>query len=76
MSTPVSSSPPRAAELRLFCLRYGKYGPKVRDSRGFIIYFNDKEKAKRQRDELNSGLDQPIFVVSLGPDHTPKSERK
>jgi hypothetical protein len=74
MSVP--SSPPPAVELRLFCLRYGKYGPKVRDSRGFIIYFDDKEKAKRTRNELNSGLQQPIFVVSHGPDHTHKSERK
>lgn len=62
--------------LRLFCLRYGKYGPKVRDSKGHIIYFDDKERAKRNRDELNTGLDQPVFVVSHGPDHTPKSERK
>jgi len=61
--------------LRLFCLRYGKYGPVVRDSTGRIIYFNDKESAKRQRDELNTGLQRPIFVVSHGPDHRPKSER-
>jgi hypothetical protein len=73
MSTSASSS---TDELRLFCLRYGKYGPKVRDSRGFIIYFDDKERAKRNRDELNTGLDRPIFVVSHGPDHIPKSERK
>ena len=75
MQTSASSStdnPP----LRLFCLRYGKYGPKVRDSKGHLIYFDDKEKAKRQRDELNTGLDRPIFVVSHGPDHIPKSERK
>lgn len=75
MPTSASSStdnPP----LRLFCLRYGKYGPKVRDSKGHLIYFDDKEKAKRQRDELNTGLDRPIFVVSHGPDHIPKSERK
>lgn len=73
MPTSASSSSP---DLRLYCLRYGKYGPKVRDSKGFIIYFNDKEKAKRTRDELNTGLDRPIFVVSHGPDHQPKSERK
>lgn len=75
MQTSASSStdnPP----LRLFCLRYGKYGPKVRDSKGHLIYFDDKERAKRQRDELNTGLDRPIFVVSHGPDHIPKSERK
>lgn len=73
MQTSASSS---VAELRLFCLRYGKYGPKVRDSKGDLIYFDDKEKAKRTRDELNAGLDRPIFVVSHGPDHQPKSERK
>ncbi len=75
MHTSASSStdnPP----LRLFCLRYGKSGPKVRDSKGHLIYFDDKEKAKRTRDELNTGLDRPIFVVSHGPDHQPKSERK
>lgn len=75
MQTSASSStdnPP----LRLFCLRYGKYGPKVRASKGDLIYFDDKEKAKRTRDELNTGLDRPIFVVSHGPDHQPKSERK
>jgi hypothetical protein len=77
MQTSVSSSPPTDnPPLRLFCLRYGKYGPKVRDSKGNLIYFDDKEKAKRQRDELNTGLDRPIFVVSHGPDHIPKSERK
>lgn len=73
MQTSASSS---TDNLRLYCLRYGKYGPKVRDTKGFIIHFDDKEKAKRQRDELNSGLQQPIFVVSHGPDHIPKSERK
>jgi hypothetical protein len=62
--------------LRLFCLRYGKRGPPVRNSLGHIIYFDDKERAKRNRDELNTGLDQPIFVVSHGPDHQPKSVRK
>ena len=77
MTTNVSSSTDnQPLPLRLFCLRYGKYGPKVRDSRGFIIYFDDKERAKRNRDELNTGLDRPIFVVSHGPDHIPKSERK
>ena len=62
--------------LRLFMLRYGKWGAPVRDSTGRILYFNDKESAKRNRDELNTGLDRPIFVVSNGPDHKPKSERK
>ena len=75
MQTSASSSTDNQP-LRLFCLRYGKYGQKVRDSKGFIIYFDDKEKAKRTRDELNTGLDRPIFVVSHGPDHQPKSERK
>lgn len=75
MSTSASSSTDNRP-LRLFCLRYGKYGPKVRDSAGHIIYFDNKEKAKRTRDELNAGLDRPIFVVSHGPDHQPKSERK
>lgn len=75
MQTSASSSTD-SQPLRLYCLRYGKGGPKVRDSKGFIIYFDDKEKAKRQRDELNTGLDRPIFVVSHGPDHIPKSERK
>jgi hypothetical protein len=72
MSTSASSS---TDNLRLFCLRYGKYGPRVRDSIGHIIYFDDKERAKRTRNELNTGLDRPIFVVSHGPDHIPKSER-
>lgn len=72
MSACSSSDKP----LRLFCLRYGKWGPPVKDSRGFIVYFDDKERAKRNRDELNTGLDRPIFVVSHGPDHQPKSERK
>ena len=76
MQTSASSSTDDNQPLRLFCLRYGKYGPKVRDSKGELIYFDDKEKAKRTRDELNSGLDRPIFVVSHGPDHQPKSERK
>ena len=77
MNTDVSSSgnTPSTPTLRLFCLRYGKYGPKVRDTKGHIIYFDDKERAKRQRDELNTNLDQPIFVVSHGPDHIPKTER-
>lgn len=75
MSTSASSSTGNLPDLRLFCLRYGKYGPKVRDSIGHIIYFNDKERAKRTRNELNTGLDRPIFVVSTGPDHIPKSER-
>jgi hypothetical protein len=74
MSSPVylSSEP----VLRLFMLRYGKFGAPVRDTTGRIIFFDDKEKAKRQRDELNMGLTTPIFVVSTGPDHQPKSERK
>lgn len=76
MQTSASSSTDNTRPLRLYCLRYGKYGPKVRDSKGHLIYFDDKEKAKRQRDELNTGLDRPIFVVSHGPDHQPKSERK
>ena len=73
---PTSASSSDSPPLRLFCLRYGKYGPKVRDSAGYIVYFDDKQKAKRTRDELNAGLDRPIFVVSHGPDHKPKSERK
>lgn len=76
MPTSASSSDNSPRPLRLFCLRYGKYGPKVRDSAGHIIYFDNKEKAKRTRDELNAGLDRPIFVVSHGPDHKLKSERK
>lgn len=76
MQTSASSSTDNTQPLRLYCLRYGKYGPKVRDSKGHFIYFDDKERAKRNRDELNTGLDRPIFVVSHGPDHKPKSERK
>ena len=72
MSMSASSS---GKPLRLFMLRYGKRGAPVRNSLGHIIYFDDKERAKRNRDELNTGLDQPIFVVSHGPDHRPKSER-
>lgn len=60
---------------RLFMLRYGKRGDPVRDSTGRILYFNNKEQAKRNRDELNIGITRPIFVVSHGPDHKPKSER-
>lgn len=75
MPTSASSSTDNRP-LRLFMLRYGKWGPPVKDSRGFIVYFDNKEKAKRTRDELNTGLDRPIFVVSHGPDHRPKSERK
>lgn len=75
MPTSASSSTDNRP-LRLFMLRYGKWGPPVKDSRGFIVYFDNKEKAKRTRDELNTGLDRPIFVVSHGPDHQPKSERK
>lgn len=73
---PTSACSSSDKPLRLFMLRYGKYGPLVKDSRGFIVYFDDKERAKRNRDELNTGLDRPIFVVSHGPDHQPKSERK
>ena len=62
--------------LRLYMLRYGKRGAPVRDSTGRIIYFNDKESAKRQRNEHNTGVNPSIFVVSTGPDHQPKSERK
>jgi hypothetical protein len=75
MPTSACSSTDNPRNLRLFCLRYGKFGHKVRDSIGHIIYFNDKESAKKQRDELNQGLTRPIFVVSHGPDHIPKSER-
>lgn len=73
---PTSACSSSDKPLRLFMLRYGKWGPPVKDSRGFIVYFDDKERAKRNRDELNTGLDRPIFVVSHGPDHQPKSERK
>jgi len=62
--------------LRLFMLRYGKRGAPVRNSQGNILYFKTKEEAKRSRDELNTGATPPIFVVSHGPDHQPKSERK
>lgn len=58
--------------LRLFILRYGKRGDPVRDSNNKIIYFDDKEKAKRQRDELNHTASPKIFVVSNGPDHKRK----
>jgi hypothetical protein len=77
MNASSSPTPPKTADppMRLYCLRYGKFGPKVRDSRGFVVYFDDKESAKRQRDELNTGLTQPIFVVSHGPDHVPRSNR-
>lgn len=57
---------------RLFILRYGKRGEPVRDSNDEIIYFDSKEEAKRQRDELNHTASPPIFVVSLGPDHKRK----
>jgi hypothetical protein len=58
-------------------LRYGKRGNPVRNSNGQILYFDDKEIAKRSRDELNTGLIPPIFVVSNGPDHKPvKYKRK
>ena len=62
--------------LRLFMLRRGKRGQPVTNSLGQIIYFDNKEQAKRSRDELNTGVSRPIFVVSHGPDHKPKSERK
>lgn len=75
MSTNACSSNSGSPPLRLYCLRYGKYGPKVRDTKGHIVYFDNKESAKRQRNELNTNLDQPIFVVSHGPDHIPKTER-
>lgn len=67
MSTGASSLP-----LRLFMMRYGKRGDPVRDSNDKIIYFDNKEKAKRQRDELNHNAVPPIFVVSNGPDHKRK----
>jgi hypothetical protein len=74
MSTSACSS---TDNLRLFILRYGKRGNPVRDSSGQILYFNDKEIAKRNRDELNTGVNPPIFVVSNGPDHRPvKYKRK
>ena len=74
MSTNACSS---TDNLRLFILRYGKRGNPVRDSSGQILYFNDKEIAKRNRDELNTGVTPPIFVVSNGPDHRPvKYKRK
>jgi hypothetical protein len=58
-------------------LRYGKRGNPVRNSSGQILYFDDKEIAKRSRDELNMGLTPPVFVVSNGPDHKPvKYKRK
>lgn len=60
------------SDLRLFILRYGKRGPPVRNSQGNILYFRCKEHAKQNRDELNTGLIQPIFVVSNGPDHKRK----
>ena len=58
--------------LRLFILRYGKRGDPVRDSNDKIIYFDNKEEAKRQRDELNHTASPKIFVVSNGPDHKRK----
>ncbi len=74
MSTNACSS---TDNLRLFILRYGKRGNPVHDSSGQILYFNDKEIAKRNRDELNTGVTPPIFVVSNGPDHKPvKYKRK
>ena len=76
---PISASLPVStdAPLRLFMLRYGKRGAPVRNSSGQILYFDDKEIAKRSRDELNMGATPPIFVVSNGPDHKPvKYKRK
>jgi len=65
-------SRPKPKPLRLFMLRYGKRGDPVKDSNGNIIYFDNKEEAKRQRDELNHNAVPPIFVVSNGPDHKRK----
>jgi hypothetical protein len=77
MPTNVFSSVSTDTPLRLFMLRYGKRGVPVRNSNGQAIYFTTKEEAKRSRDELNTGLTPPIFVVSIGPDHKPvKYKRK
>ncbi len=72
MSMSASSSANKPRPLRLFMLRYGKRGEPVADSNGDIIYFDDKEEAKRQRDELNHTALPKIFVVSNGPDHKRK----
>jgi hypothetical protein len=70
MSTNVSSSGGKSRQsLRLFCLRYGKYGPQVLDTKGHLVTFDDKMRAKQTRDRLNAGLNPPVFVVSHGPDH-------
>lgn len=71
MKTDVWSSGNRPQGLRLFMLRYGKRGAIVRNSLGQITYYDNKEVAKRARNELNEGANPPIFVVSNGPDHRP-----
>jgi hypothetical protein len=77
MPTSASLSVSTDTPLRLFMLRYGKRGSPVRNFSGQILYFDDKEIAKRSRDELNMGATPPIFVVSNGPDHKPvKYKRK
>ncbi len=79
MKTDVLSSESSTKGLRLFVLRYGKRGEVVRNSLGQITYYDNKEVAKRVRDELNEGANPPIFVVSNGPDHRPakpKSTRR
>lgn len=71
MTASLSSKP-----LRLFMLRYGKRGNPARDSTGSVFYFDNKESAKRTRDELNMGATPPIFVVSNGPDHKPVTPKR
>lgn len=49
---------------RLFIIRRGKHGEPLRGDDRAVLWFPDKQEAKRYRDSLGGG-----FVVSYGPDH-------
>lgn len=50
--------------LKLFLLRERKGGRPIRDAKGDILTFPDKQQAKMVRDTIGNGT-----VVSYGPDH-------
>ncbi len=39
------------------------------DSQTLPLFFSDKTVAKTKRDELNTDLEVPRYVVTYGPDH-------